>query len=70
MVDELTPVDNAFMVERSVQSILRNQEANGAIIASPDFAQYHYCWLRDGSFCAYALDLAGNTKHPPGTTRG
>ena len=28
-------------------------------MASPDFAQYHYCWLRDSSFCAYALDLAG-----------
>ncbi len=59
MVDELVSEDNAFRVERSVQSILHNQEANGAIIASPDFAQYHYCWLRDGSFCAYALDLAG-----------
>lgn len=46
-------------IQRSVESILRNQKANGAIIASPDFDQYHYCWLRDGSFCAYALDWAG-----------
>jgi GH15 family glucan-1,4-alpha-glucosidase len=46
-------------VQRSVESILRNQKSNGAIIASPDFDQYHFCWLRDGSFCAYALDVAG-----------
>jgi len=44
---------------RSVEAILRNQGSNGAIVASPDFAQYRFCWLRDGSFSAYALDLAG-----------
>ena len=47
------------VVRRSVEAILRNQADNGAIIASPDFAQYHFCWLRDGSFSAYALDVAG-----------
>jgi GH15 family glucan-1,4-alpha-glucosidase len=46
-------------VRRSVDAILRNQSENGAIIASPDFAQYSFCWLRDSSFNAYALDLAG-----------
>ncbi len=45
-------------VRRSVEAILKNQGANGAIIASPDFAEYGFCWLRDGSFSAYALDLA------------
>lgn len=44
---------------RSVAAILRNQHAGGAFIASPDFAQYRYCWLRDGAFTAYALDRAG-----------
>ncbi len=43
----------------SVAAILKNQSANGAFIASPDFAQYHFCWLRDGSFSAFALDRAG-----------
>jgi GH15 family glucan-1,4-alpha-glucosidase len=43
----------------SVAAILRNQHASGAIVASPDFAQYQYCWLRDGSFIAHALDCAG-----------
>jgi GH15 family glucan-1,4-alpha-glucosidase len=43
----------------SVAAILRNQSTEGALIASPDFAQYHFCWLRDGSFSAFALDRAG-----------
>ena len=43
----------------SVASILRNQEENGAIVASPDFGEYRYCWLRDGSFVSYALDQVG-----------
>jgi isomaltose glucohydrolase len=43
----------------SVAAILRNQHPSGAIVASPDFAQYQYCWLRDGSFIAHALDRAG-----------
>ncbi len=49
--------DNTRATMRSsVASILRNQEENGAFVASPDFAEYRYCWLRDGSFIAYALD--------------
>lgn len=50
---------DVYQVRRSVEAILRNQSKNGAIIASPDFAQYSFCWLRDSSFNAYALDLAG-----------
>jgi GH15 family glucan-1,4-alpha-glucosidase len=46
-------------VRRSVESILRNQGSNGSIVASPDFAEYGFCWLRDGSFSAFALDLVG-----------
>jgi GH15 family glucan-1,4-alpha-glucosidase len=46
-------------LRESIDAILRNQSASGAIVASPDFAQYHFCWLRDGSFSAYALDRAG-----------
>lgn len=46
-------------MRNSVESILRLQSDSGAFIASPDFAEYHYSWLRDGSFCAYALDRAG-----------
>ncbi len=51
--------DYDHSVRRSVDTILKYQGANGSIIASPDFAQYHFCWLRDASFSSYALDLAG-----------
>ncbi len=51
--------DHGHTVRRSVEAILKNQDANGSIIASPDFAQYRFCWLRDASFIAYALDRAG-----------
>jgi GH15 family glucan-1,4-alpha-glucosidase len=47
------------LFNESVSAILRNQSDQGAIVASPDFAQYHFCWLRDGSFSAFALDRAG-----------
>ena len=39
--------------------MLAHQEPSGAFLASRDFAPYHYCWLRDGSFVAFALGLAG-----------
>ena len=47
------------LFHESVSAILRNQSEEGAFIASPDFIQYHFCWLRDGSFSAFALDRAG-----------
>lgn len=40
-------------------AMLRFQAGNGALVASPDFGQYRYCWLRDSSFAAYALDRCG-----------
>jgi GH15 family glucan-1,4-alpha-glucosidase len=49
----------AAAVRRSVECMLRHQHENGAFVASPDFIQYRYCWLRDASFIAYALDRAG-----------
>src|SRR5512133_3349243 len=47
------------LYQRSIAIILENQSASGAYIASPNFPTYHYCWFRDGSFIAYAMDLAG-----------
>lgn len=47
------------LYQRSIEIILENQSENGAYIASPNFPTYHYCWFRDGSFIAYAMDLAG-----------
>lgn len=50
------------LVASSVATMLKNQHPGGAFVASPDFAEYRYCWLRDGSFTAYALDSAGETE--------
>lgn len=44
---------------RSIEVILQNQHSSGSYVASPNFPTYHYCWLRDGSFIAYAMDRAG-----------
>jgi GH15 family glucan-1,4-alpha-glucosidase len=52
----------ADLYQRSIQIILENQSANGAYIASPNFPTYHYCWFRDGSFCAYAMDVCGEWR--------
>jgi GH15 family glucan-1,4-alpha-glucosidase len=46
-------------IAASVGRVLAAQDASGSFVASPDFAQYQFCWLRDGSFTAYALDRAG-----------
>lgn len=51
-------IDNPS-IKRSALAILRNQRDNGAFVASPDFVEYQFCWLRDGSFSAYALDQVG-----------
>jgi len=50
------------LVAASVRAMLANQRASGAFVASPDFGQYRYCWLRDASFIAYGLDLAGEAE--------
>jgi GH15 family glucan-1,4-alpha-glucosidase len=47
--------------QRSIDIILENQHASGAYIASPNFPTYHYCWFRDGSYIAYAMDLVGQS---------
>lgn len=46
-------------VAASVTSLLRQQSRHGSFVASPDFGEYGYCWLRDASFIAHSLDLAG-----------
>lgn len=50
------------LYKRSIETIISNQYASGAYIASPAFPTYHYCWLRDGSFIAYAMDRVGQTE--------
>ncbi len=50
---------NHRLYSRSIEIILENQSIWGSYIASPSFPTYHYCWLRDSSYIAYAMDLVG-----------
>ena len=43
--------------QQSIQVILENQSSSGGYIACPTMADYTYCWFRDGTFIAYAMDL-------------
>lgn len=47
------------LYQRSIQVILNGQAPSGAYVASPAFPSYAFCWLRDGSFAAHAMDLVG-----------
>lgn len=48
------------LFDTSVKVILKHQSKHGSYVASPNFRQYQYCWIRDGVFTAYAMDLAGH----------
>jgi GH15 family glucan-1,4-alpha-glucosidase len=50
---------NKELYSGSIKLILENQSEWGSYVASPTFPTYQYCWLRDGSFIAYAMDTAG-----------
>ena len=47
------------LYRRSIEIILANQHASGAYVACPNFPTYRYCWFRDASFVAYAMDRVG-----------
>lgn len=47
------------LFRHSIDVIKKNQYSSGAYVACPNFSTYHYCWLRDGSFIAVAMDAAG-----------
>jgi len=47
------------LYNRSIQIIKLGQSESGAYIACPNFPTYHFCWLRDGSFIAHAMDTVG-----------
>ncbi len=49
-------------IHRSIEVILENQHPSGAYIACPTFPSYQYCWFRDASFIAYAMDLVGEKE--------
>lgn len=45
---------------RSREILMDGQGETGGYIASPTFSQYGYGWLRDGAYCALALDAVGD----------
>ncbi|MBC7249533.1 MAG: glycoside hydrolase family 15 protein [Anaerolineae bacterium] len=47
------------LYQHSIEVIMAHQAASGGYLASPTFADYRYCWFRDGAYTAYAMDLAG-----------
>jgi len=51
------------LFEKSIRLITYYQANSGAFIASPDFAQYNFCWIRDATFIAYALDVWGYHRY-------
>ena len=50
------------LVAASLAVIADGQAASGAILAGPTFSQYPYCWFRDSSFIAEALDKMGELE--------
>lgn len=56
---QLPLLDTDAFARRSLEVLRAGQAASGAIVASPAFDVYRYAWLRDGAFCAHALDLVG-----------
>jgi GH15 family glucan-1,4-alpha-glucosidase len=53
MTTVLSPQD---IIDQSLRVIADGQAPSGAYIASPNFPQYHFAWLRDGAYCALAMD--------------
>lgn len=49
-------------VTQAVRVIAAGQAASGAYVASPNFAEYAFGWLRDGAYCALAMDAAGERE--------
>lgn len=49
------------LYRKSIEIIRANQHSSGAYVASPHFSNYQFCWLRDGSYIAYAMDRAGES---------
>jgi len=47
------------LYERSLEVIKAGQHKSGGYVACPNFPTYNYCWFRDSSYIAYAMDISG-----------
>jgi len=52
-------MNHKTLYRRSIEIIKKHQDRAGSYIASPNFEVYAYCWLRDGSYTAAAMDAVG-----------
>lgn len=52
--------DMQDLVARSLSILQAGQASSGAYVASPNYPTYQYCWFRDGTFIAHAMDLWQN----------
>lgn len=50
------------LLRRSLDILLERQHPGGAFPAAYGFPVYDYCWLRDATYVAHALDRAGQTE--------
>jgi GH15 family glucan-1,4-alpha-glucosidase len=55
-------IESDPLAKRSLEILLRHQEANGSYVACPTFNNYKFAWLRDGAFCALALFESGEVE--------
>jgi GH15 family glucan-1,4-alpha-glucosidase len=49
------------IVAEGLRVIADGQAPSGAYVASPAFPEYNFAWLRDGAYCALAMDAAGRS---------
>jgi GH15 family glucan-1,4-alpha-glucosidase len=54
-----TPSSADPLIAASIRVLSEGQSRSGAFVASPNFPQYGYAWLRDGAYCALAMDAVG-----------
>lgn len=47
------------LIATSLAVLRSGQQPGGAFVACPTYPTYRYAWLRDGAFCAYAMDRWG-----------
>jgi isomaltose glucohydrolase len=57
-----TMLSSQDIVDQGLRVITDGQASSGAYIASPNFPQYHFAWLRDGAYCALAMDAGGRNE--------
>jgi len=55
------PALSTALADASIRVIAEGQAPSGAYVASPNFSQYGFAWLRDGAYCALAMDAMGET---------